>query len=137
MTASYKKSITMKKLRLVFLLLLLFSGVVFNACDETSTYPITGRWMLTQFDDCGEMFDYDPYYDGYYLTLNADGSYEQYMGQQRDYGRWTYNAVNGDFVLSSIHGSNLYGHVIRLDNKLIIEYTYPDGYYEVEYYERW
>lgn len=126
----------MKKFRLRTLLLLLLSAVAFNACDETYDFPITGRWMLTRFDDCGEVYYYDPYYDGYYLILNPDGSYEQDFGQI-DYGRWNYNALNGDFVLSSIHGTDLYGEVVRLDNMLVIEYTYPDGYYEVEYYERW
>lgn len=126
----------MKKFRLRILLLLLLSAVAFNACDETYDFPITGRWMLTRFDDCGEVYYYDSYYDGYYLILNPDGSYEQDFGQI-DYGRWYYNALNGDLVLSSIHGTDLYGEVVRLDNMLVIEYTYPDGYYEVEYYERW
>lgn len=97
-------------------------------------YSIIGSWQLMQFDDCGEMFYYD-LYDNYYVTFNPDGSYEQYFSQP-DYGRWSYNEATGEIVLSSVHGSNLYGTVTRLDNMLVIEYVYPDGYYEVEYYDR-
>lgn len=126
----------MKRLRITISGVLVFLCCMLHSCSGLfeDDYSIIGSWRLTQFDDYGEMFYYD-LYDNYYLKINPDGSYEQYFSQP-DYGRWSYNEATGEIVLSSIHGSDLYGRVVRLDQVLVIEYVYPNGYYEVEYYER-
>lgn len=128
----------MKKIRRLLSLVAML-GVLASlaSCDVaySDAYPITGEWMLTQFDDCGVMYYYDPYYDGYYLLLSPDGTYDQYLGQY-DCGLWSSNEITREITLSSYYGGGLYGTVVRLDDNLIIEYNYPDGYYEVEYYVR-